>query len=194
MDDELARKLRQSAEHFVASRRHTLEEHEPYLLEIGRIVALNNRIESLFAAAISWVVSPGEVEEDIGHSLTAEMSYRAKREALVAVCKTVVSRHLRKPVWKHLAPRMDELLSLVSRADQREQRRNTLVHSTYSSSPLFGFSRAKVTAKRRRGLRWEHERLDVADLREETSQLLELLDDLTDFVNEAIIDPTDLWP
>jgi len=130
---------------------------EPILRELGRTVAYQSLLESAMSHFIGSLLSLGHCDAQI---VTAELSSRQLRAILMS---TLAERLKEDP------ESLERAKDLMKRTGNFEQRRNALAHSLYWHGGDYSentATRFKTTARESRGLKVQHETVDVEELRE----------------------------
>ncbi|MCP4680278.1 MAG: hypothetical protein GY854_33260 [Deltaproteobacteria bacterium] len=128
---------------------------EDVLCELGRVVAYQSLVESALAHFISSLL---KLEHAEGQIVTAEISSRQLRSTLSSL---LLQRLMEQPETDERARQ------LLKRIAKFEERRNALIHSLYWHGEGFSTDQAtrfKLTAKEGKGLKIQHESINVKDL------------------------------
>ena len=130
-----------------ASERPLWNEKMPGHEALGEALVWFEELDDQLSSAISFLVRRGD---DIGHILTAGLSFRVKLDLTGAL-------------FRHERPQSENLQmlhELLGACQLIEQKRNEVVHSKWRHDlDGLGMTRTKVTAHRKRGLEEHSEQL-----------------------------------
>ena len=153
--------------------------NDNFLQALGRITVNIQTLETVLSF-ITWsLIGP---DQKVGMIITSQMSFKRLCNLLGALFRHKVQS----------PERVEELNDLLRRAATVEQRRNTVIHSTWSTSDEAGLpeaSRFKITASRKKGLNIQSEGATLDDLNEIADEMREVIRVLISFMksNHAII-------
>ncbi len=123
--------------------------------------------------------------------ITRDPSLVAQRRARIVTAELTFSQkvHMFGSLCRHLngGKEPPELGDMVKRLSLAEEKRNTILHSFWAASPDIGsVTRAKVTAKRRSGLRVQFETMTAEDMEDIAEFLGDLGNDLLNYYVEKL--------
>lgn len=117
---------------------------------LGGVTANFGTLEIYVGFLVTSMISPNQ---PVGQIIAAELSF----QRLLGVADSLARYYLEAGQTNQ--PAFDRLADLLKRAGQAEEKRNTVVHSSWATDDanVNAISRIKVTARRSKGLRWQNE-------------------------------------
>lgn len=157
-------------------RKRKMQHHvqDDFLRELGHIVVSFSALESTVQFFLMALI---EESQRVGRSLTAEMSFRNMRAAIVSI---FIEKHGK-------GPEFDQIKNLVSRAGKCEEERNRIFHSEWTCGEVdvaFHVTRSKETAREKHGLSSNFQDYSIQQLRDFGDSLFDLAADYEGFLEE----------
>jgi len=147
--------------------------HPELSTAVGHVVRQCSNLEGLLSIFIGDLIGAGK---EIGQIITAGLSFKALSSLLSLLFRHRVNNNTT----------IDKLDKLLQRAQAMQDRRNQIVHATWTAHDQPNvFSRMKM-ARGAKGLRRDHEMLDLDKLETEIEKMQTIVNDLALFLFEHV--------
>ena len=145
-----------------------------FLAALG-LVSANYQVLEKYVEFFVWTLI-GQ-EQEIGQVLTSQMSFGRLCDTLCSLFRCRVQN----------LEMIEELESTIKKAAQAEERRNTVIHSSWCGleSTDLPIIRFKITSKRRTGLKHTYQSMNPDDLREMALFIKEVVEELQGLMVKA---------